>query len=258
MEDAYEFMQRLLPFPVHDRAEPLASLCQAARDAGIRIDTAPGLKMGRYPRDFRVRRALVPLLLRAADILLRQDLVLYVEDAFRDLDVQLRGARSDRVFRAVYDMAVWECEGERPSAELLLRRLSVYTAITPKSANHTAGSAVDVTLRRLDGTPLGLGGSYPELTIATPMDSPFVAPDAARNRRVLRDTLGESGFLPYPFEFWHFSNGDADAALVAGQPGPARYGPVRATGTDGRVVPVADADRPLVRLEHIQRHLDRL
>ena len=255
MEDAYAFMERMLVYPVMENREGLASIGQAALENGVRIDLPSGLKMGRYPRDFRVRHSLVRPLLNAAEDFLRQAWVLRVEDAFRDIDVQMRGARSERIFQTVYDMARWECGGGEPTAELILRRLSVYTAITPKFANHTAGSAVDVGVTDMNGYPVDLGGTYPELSRTTPMASPFVSNTVRRNRETLCHILKNHGFHPYPFEFWHFSSGDADAAIATGATAPAHFGPVRAVGSSGQVVPVDDPLMPLVCLGDIARHL---
>jgi D-alanyl-D-alanine dipeptidase len=145
-----------------------------------------------------------------------------------------------------------------PSADLLWRRISVLTATVPKFANHTCGSAVDVSiLHRGTGRELDRGGPYLDLSERTPMDSPFISREARRNRGLINRIFAEHGFLAYPYEFWHYSHGDADHALLSGLNTPAVYGPVDLDLDTGHVTTFPTPLEPLLTLDHVAAFLER-
>ena len=255
MEAAYGFMQRLLEYPVRECGEPLGCLPEAAREAGVEIVFASGKKIGMFDCVFWVRESLVDKLLRVGEAFLRRGYVLRIEDAYRTPETQTRGARSEYVIRSVLEKVRWELDGRAPTAEFVLRRLAVWTATTLKFANHTSGSAVDVTVLHRDGATLDLGGTYPQLSHLTAMASPFVSPDVRGNREMLCELFAEEGFLPYPFEFWHFSHGDADCEMIAGAGRPGRFGPVYWREGGGPPRPAEDILKPLVTVEDIAPYL---
>jgi len=256
MDQAYGFMQRLLRYPVRDCCEPLCSLQESAENHGVPVVFPDGLKLGQFERVFWLRASLVDRLLRVADTMCRQGWLLKVEDAYRSLAVQRQGAHSDFIFDTVLKKVIWELGGAMPSEDLLLRRISVLTATTPKFANHMSGSAVDITVLTCKGRhEVDRGGSYLELSERTPMGSPFISLLARRHRDRINELLSEQGFLPYPYEFWHFSHGDADHALVSGADHPAVYGPVDCDLSSGTVTPVAASCRPLISLADIAARL---
>lgn len=259
MEAAFGFMERLLAYPVVECGEPLCELQPRARAAGVEIAFTPGPKLGSLDRVFSLRRSLVDGLLGAAESLARRGYLLRIEDAYRSPETQARGSACEYVLRSVLEKVRWELGGGRPSAELVFRRLAVWSATTPKFANHTSGSAVDISLlHRRDGSPADLGAPYPELSHRTPMGSPFISREARRNRRMVCEAFGAGGFLPYPYEFWHFSRGDADCEMIAAVGRPARFGPVNSPGPDGQVVPVDDPLRPFLTVDDVRRQLQRM
>jgi D-alanyl-D-alanine dipeptidase len=206
---------------------------------------------------FHVRRSLIEGLLKVAEAFLSRGLVLRVEDGYRRPQLQAMGASSPYVVRTVIEKVMWELDGEMPGAELVFRRLAVWSATTPIFANHTSGSAVDVSaLRREDGSLIDLGAPYPELSHRTPMTSPFVSRQARRNREMVCDLFAEEQFAPYPYEFWHFSHGDADYEVVLGSGRAARFGPVHLDADCGRPTPVKDIRKPFVTIEDILPYLD--
>ena len=71
----------------------------------------------------------------------------------------------------------------------------------------------------------------------------------------ITDVMESLGFMHYPFEFWHYSKGDAMAHLLSGNPRPAPYGPVDWDPRSGEVVPVIDAFSPLNPLDVIEREI---
>ncbi len=248
MEAAHDFMQRLQVHPIAECGEPMQALEPAARAAGIRIGFPAGLKLGTLPRVFALRATLVPRLLNVAAALLRQGWLLRVEDAYRTLAVQAQGTSCDFIVDAVYRRTQWELGGQAPSLELVLRRIRVLTATTAKTANHVSGSALDISvLDATTGREVDRGGSYLEISERTPMASPFLSRTARRHRDRINDILAAAGFLPYPYEFWHFSHGDADFELVSGSSRPARFGPVDLEVTSGRVTPIPDLFTELLR-----------
>jgi len=255
MEAAHAFMQRLLEYPLVECGEPLASLPERSRAAGMEIVFAEGKKLVMFERVFCVRRSLVEPLMRAAEALLKRGYALRLEDAYRSPHVQARGAGSAFAVGHVLEKVRWELGGRTPTADLVFRRLAAWTATTLKLANHTFGSAVDATVVRRDGARVDLGGTYPELSPCTPMDSPWISAEVRRHRRMLCEVFGAEGFVPYPFEFWHFSRGDADCEMIRGSGLPGRFGPVRRLGEDGRILPVADVLRPLVTEADVARRL---
>jgi hypothetical protein len=81
-------------------------------------------------------------------------------------------------------------------------------------------------LRAQDGAEVDRGGPYLEMSERTPMASPFVSAAARGNRRLITELMARHGFAAYPYEFWHYSQGDAICGLLSGVREPARYGPV--------------------------------
>lgn len=70
------------------------------------------------------------------------------------------------------------------------------------------------------------------------MDCPFIPKPCRRNRERITALMGKHGFIAYPFEFWHYSAGDAYIAHLAGSKEPAKYGPVDWDPATGRVTPI--------------------
>ncbi|MFG2877093.1 M15 family metallopeptidase [Streptomyces sp. NPDC048337] len=137
---------------------------------------------------------------RAQRRLLRRGLSLKVYDCYRPQ-------------RAVDQFVRWAADASDQSTkeefypEVDKSRLIPEGYIAEKSG-HSRGSTLDVTLVAL------AGGSGRELDMGTPFDffdprshtdSPAVSEAARANRRLLRETLGEAGFVNLPEEWWHFT-----------------------------------------------------
>jgi D-alanyl-D-alanine dipeptidase len=256
MEAAYAFMERLLAYPVRECGEPLCCLRRRAEEAGAEMVFAADKKLGIFERRYEVRESLVEPLLAVGEAVVKRGYVLRVEDGYRPPARQARGACGDYALHSALKWARWELGGGEPTPELVFRRLAVWTATTPKFANHTSGSAVDVSLLDPDGSRADLGGIYPEMSYLTPMTSPFVPADARRRRRMLRELFAEQGFVAYPWEFWHFSRGDADAEMIAGAGRPARYGSVHWSDGQDRPTPVADPLEPFLTVEDVRARME--
>lgn len=249
MDEGYAFMLRITTFPVAENGEPLASLPEAAADAGAEVVFSGTPLSEGLARRFFLRRGLIPSFTAAALALNRQGLVLKVEDAFRDRPMQKSLALKPSLLEKIGARLLWECGGALPDPGFIGRRLAALIAHCPKTGTHMSGSALDLSvLKRGDKSELDRGAPYLEMSERTPMDSPFVAPECRANRERITALMREHGFVEYPFEFWHYSSGDAIAALVAGDKGPARYGAVD-LAPDGSTAPLANPLEALNSLE---------
>ena len=87
------------------------------------------------------------------------------------------------------------------------------------------------------------------------MDSPFVNDEARDSRRKITEVFRQEGFVAYPWEFWHYSKGDAFDGLLNGHRGPARYGPIDFNPETGRIRPIENAAERLVSLDEIEQRI---
>ena len=71
-------------------------------------------------------------------------------------------------------------------------------------SGHSRGSAVDLTLARMDGGLLDMGGGF-DLMDEISHHGANVGTEAARNRLLLRGIMEESGFEAYENEWWHYT-----------------------------------------------------
>jgi len=111
----------------------------------------------------------------------RQHIGLKVYDAYRPLSVQ-------RQFWAIMP-------DER------------YVANPIKGSRHNRGSAVDVTLVRLDtGAELPMPSGYDDFSERAHYAWTNASLEAIQDRSLLRDTMLRHGFAPMPTEWWHFDD----------------------------------------------------
>ncbi len=69
---------------------------------------------------------------------------------------------------------------------------------------HTRGTAVDVTLVDRHGNELAMPSTFDAFTPAAHRDSATMTPRQRANMQRLSAAMERRGFLPYPFEWWHF------------------------------------------------------
>lgn len=240
MDDALVFLQEALRYPVEECGENLVPLPDATTRAGVEVCYSEKPFPGGMERLFLLRESLISCFVAIAGELNKRDLVLRVEDAYRTPRMQKSLALVPDVLDRVIEMVSWESGQEFPTPEEISDRLKVLVAWYPKTAGHMSGSAVDIsvldksTLQELDR-----GGSYMELSENTPMDSPFIDTNCRRNREMISEIFSRHSFFPYPFEFWHYSSGDALSELIAAAGRTARYGPVDFDPSSGNFLPVA-------------------
>jgi len=116
-----------------------------------------------------------------------------------------------------------------------------------------SGSALDISVvDRSNGNELDRGGPYLELSELTPMSSPLVSEPACRNREQITEIMLGSGFVAYPFEFWHYSRGDTFQTILSPDKPMARYGPINFDPKRDSVVPINDPLSPLHTLKEIE------
>jgi hypothetical protein len=72
------------------------------------------------------------------------------------------------------------------------------------------------------------------------------------NCELITKTFKAHGFVDYPFEFWHFSQGDAYDAYLTNRRTPVRYGAVDINIASGTVEPIADPLRNLNTPEELE------
>lgn len=92
----------------------------------------------------------------------------------------------------------------------------------PEVSGHPTGGAVDVTLVDENFRELDLGCGYDEDEQASNgrwfSFSKDISALAIENRKLLFDCMGKSGFVNYPYEWWHWSFGDKYWAAVLDEP----------------------------------------
>jgi D-alanyl-D-alanine dipeptidase len=175
------------PAPVTDPRHPAVAELVNLRNlnAGLRFDV-------RYAtRDNFTRQQLYPMpaawlrrdaseaLLRVQRDLRAQGLGLKVFDAYRPLGVQQQ---------------MWN-----------LIRDERYVSNPAKNAGrHTRGTAIDVTLVDARGRELPMPTGYDDFSEKAHRGAQGIPPAAQRNALLLERTMTRHGFVPYPFEWWHF------------------------------------------------------
>ena len=76
--------------------------------------------------------------------------------------------------------------------------------VAPKSG-HSRGSAVDLTLYRLDTEELApMGGGHDLMDERSHHGAPGISAVEAQHRRLLCSIMERSGFEPYDHEWWHY------------------------------------------------------
>lgn len=256
MQLGYEVVQKVLAFDVCECGEGFASLPNAAREAGVEMLFSDSKIAGELERVYFIRESLVNIVIDVGREMNERGWILKIEDGYRSLDMQRQLVRKPELFDAILQKCIWENDGEIPPTELVFRRATVLVANIPKLGTHMSGSAIDVSVfRRDDGSEVWRGNSYLEMSERTPMRSPFIEGDALQNRLDITTMLESHGFIHFPFEFWHYNQGDAMGHILSGQPPPARFGPVHWDPQTNRVVTVEDPLRLLNPLSVIENEI---
>lgn len=256
MELGYTLAQQTLPFEIRECGEGFASIPDAAAAAGVEMLFSQSKIAGSLDRVFFMRERLVKDVMAVGRAMNERGWILKIEDGYRSLEMQGQLVRKPEVFDAILQKCIWENGGVTPPVELVARRAFVLVANVPKIGTHMSGSAIDVSaFRRDDGSEVWRGNAYLEMSERTPMRSPFITPEDLRNRLEITAMLEAQGFIHFPYEFWHFNQGDALGHLARGLPAPARYGAVHWDAQTNRVTPCENPLTPLNPLDAFEREI---
>lgn len=256
MDEAYAFMGQIRDYPVVECGEPLVLLTDAVRGTGIEVNFSERPHVQGLPRLYWLRAGLVDPFLGCARAMNQRGWILKVEDAFRTVTMQKFLARAPYTFDVVVQRLLWEGNGVLPPVALMMRRIGALVAAAPKVGTHMSGSAIDISvLDRTTGQELDRGGPYLEMSALTPMTSPFVSPAALANRQAITALMRDYGFITYPWEFWHYNQGDAYDHYLNRTGQPAQYGAVNFSLTTGQVEPLPDPLLPLNSPAEIEAEL---
>ena len=259
LEAAYRFMfEAVLPYPVAECGEPMVSLQQAAEQAEVVVQFAERPHVRGLPRQFVLRDGQIPGFIAAAAEMNERGWILRVEDGYRTPEMQKYLGREPSVFDAVLQRVMWELGGQTPTPEFMFRRCSALVASVPKFGTHMSGSAIDISVRYLEQPEreVDRGAPYLQMSEKTPMDSPFVPAEAQRNRRDISALMAAHGFVAYPWEFWHYSSGDAYEQVLRKTARPAIYGAVDCDPQTLQVTPLAQPELPLNSFDEIRAEID--
>jgi len=259
MDAATAFMSAVEEFPVDDCGEPVVPLVEAVRAAGVDVRFANRAHVRGLPRLFWLREGLLDSFLACAHDLNARGWAISVEDGFRTVEMQKYLARQPYTFDVIVKRVIWECGGGTPSLDLVTRRVSALIASSPKVGTHMSGSALDISVHHIDdGSEVDRGGPYLELSELTPMSSPFVSDAARANRATITEVMARHRFVAYPYEFWHYNQGDAYDHFLSGNRSAARYGAVDVDPASGRVRAISDPRQPLNAPEEIEAEIWRV
>ncbi len=176
-----------LPAVVRDAQAPAAKelVDLAQLDAGFRFDLRYATpdnftKTTLYPvAKAYLHRSAAAALVKVQQELAAQGLGLKIFDAYRPLSVQQR---------------MWD----------LIRDERYVSNPAINAGRHTRGTAIDLTLVDKDGKELPMPTPFDDFTERAHRDAKGIPDKAVRNSQLLETTMLKHGFLPYPFEWWHF------------------------------------------------------
>ena len=259
LEAAWHFMfETVLPYPVDECGEPMVLLPQAAQQADVVVHFSERPHALGLPRLFYLRDGQIPGFIGAAAEMNQRGWAMRVEDGYRTPQMQKHLGLMPGVFDAVLRSVMWELGGQRPTPEFMFRRCSTLVASVPKFGTHMSGSAIDISVVQLDdpAREVDRGAPYLEMSALTPMGSPFVSAAARANRQDITALMRRHGFVDYPWEFWHYSSGDAYEQVLAKTGRPAIYGAVHADLQTLQVSALAQPEQPLNSFDEIRAEID--
>lgn len=104
------------------------------------------------------------------------------------------------------------------------RREMVTKGYVAQKSSHSRGSAIDLTLYRLDtGEIVPMGSSFDFMDERSHHSSRAVASAEVKHRELLCSIMEYSGFAPYEYEWWHY--------VLKDEPFPNSYFDFPLTGT---------------------------
>lgn len=137
-----------------------------------------GKQLYPFPAAF-IHKDLAGPLRKIQQELSRQGMGLKIYDGYRPLSVQQR---------------MWN----------LIRDERYVSDPSKNRGRHTRGTAVDVTLVDRMGDELRMPTVFDDFTEKAHRSSTTWTPEQRANSRRLQEVMTKNGFIPYPYEWWHF------------------------------------------------------
>ena len=72
-------------------------------------------------------------------------------------------------------------------------------------SGHSRGSTVDLTIIKMDGGFVDMGGTFDLFSEISHPDYKKISKKQKKNRQILRDAMVKAGFKPLDSEWWHFT-----------------------------------------------------
>ena len=95
--------------------------------------------------------------------------------------------------------------------------LQMYLASPERGSIHSFGMALDLTILDANGAELDMGTGFDDLTERSHpalevvlLARAEISVEQIANRQLLRDAMGQAGFLGISTEWWHYDCGDRD------------------------------------------------
>ena len=256
LDEAHDFMMRVMDYPVEECGERLIPLPDAADEASVEVYFSERPHVKELPRIYVLREGQIAGFVDAARRLNSRGWGMRVEDGYRSRTMQKCVGLEPYIFDVVLRKVIWELDGQTPDPDFFFKRLLTLVAQIPKTGTHMSGSAMDISVLDLNtGDEIDRGGPYIELSELTPMNSPFISREAMTNRQEITAIFRESGFVEYPYEFWHYSSGDAYEQILLATGRPARYGAVDFDTATGRMTPIENPREHLNSPAEIQAEI---
>ncbi len=248
---------RVMKYPVAECGEPLVNLEQATAESGVHVEFSRKPHALGMPRLHLLRQGQIRGFLQAAAEMNCCGWIMRVEDGYRNRIMQKFIGCQSAIFDAILQVVIREFGGKTPTPEHMFKRTLTLVAQIPKTGTHMSGSAIDISvLDQATGLEIERGAPYLEISELTPMDSPFISPVARKNRLEITDIMRRAGFIEYPYEFWHYSSGDAYECVLSGQSTPALYGAVDWKPDTGKTESIPEPNCPLNSLDEIKAEIE--
>ncbi|MBO7521633.1 MAG: M15 family metallopeptidase [Opitutales bacterium] len=74
-----------------------------------------------------------------------------------------------------------------------------------EKSGHTRGSTIDLTIIKMDGAFVDMGGTFDLFSEISHPDYKNLTPEQIKNRKILRDAMTNAGFVGIDSEWWHFT-----------------------------------------------------
>lgn len=206
-----------IPIPIKECREEAVHLQPFFKNKGSEILCVPDhTPYGAVHPDLYLRKTAAERLIKAEKKLhkiLGTDYTFKVTDGLRPIALQ-------RKYFQQAKKTVREQEGL--TGQALYERVTHLIADPDHCPPHSTGGAVDLTIiNKKTGKELDMGTSVDAIENATLymiyMWHPYITEEARKNRLILYTVMVAAGFTNLPIEWWHYSYGDQEWALLKGK-----------------------------------------